>query len=56
LLLKAFDLLAHGTVCQVEPVGCGAQILQFGNGSEGGQGIQRQAHGGLSGEKSIRLA
>jgi len=47
LLLKTFDLLAHGTVCQVQPIGCGAQILQFGDSAEGGQGIQRQAHDGF---------
>lgn len=43
LLFEPADLLAHRAVRQVEHIGRGAQVLQLGDGTECGQGVERQA-------------
>ncbi len=45
LFFQALDLLADGAVGQVQALGGRAQILQFGDRTEGGQGVQGQTHG-----------
>jgi len=43
LLLQQPQLLAHRTVREVQLLRRGAQVLQAGEGAEGGQRVQRQA-------------
>ncbi|MNV81327.1 hypothetical protein D3C71_1749870 [compost metagenome] len=55
LFLQPLDLLADRAVRQVQPLSRRPQILQFGDGAEGRQGVQRQTHG-IPGINNLWLA